>query len=106
MILKLLLRGLVADFHCLLGAEVDTGQALGAVRANLSFLVNDGDVAIGAHPGADAAAYTFVPIHILLDCCRCYRKEQFAIDSCTGKRSASVFQAMDTAIDFTGNLFQ
>ena len=55
MILNLLLRGLVADFHCLLGAEVDTGQALGAVRSDLGFLVNDRDVQYqilrpGSHP--------------------------------------------------------
>ena len=51
MILYLLLRGSVADFHGLLGAEVDAGQALGAVEANLRFLVHDGDIAVGAHFG-------------------------------------------------------
>ena len=51
MILYLLLRGSVADFHGLLGAEVDTGKTLGAVEANLGLLVINGDVAVGAHFG-------------------------------------------------------
>lgn len=66
MVLILLLRGLVANLHSLLGAKVYAGKALGAVLANPGLLLCNCDVAVGAHLSADATADAFVHIDVLL----------------------------------------
>ena len=55
-------RGLAVEFHGLLRAEVDAGEALRAVVAAMGFAVGEGDIALRAHLGADAATHTQVGV--------------------------------------------
>ena len=54
--------GFAVEHHGLMGAEVDAGEALGAVAAAAGLSVGKGDVALRAYLGAEAAAYTLVGV--------------------------------------------
>ena len=54
--------GFAVELHGLMGAEVDAGEALCAVAAAAGLAVSKGDVALWAHLGTEAAAYTLVGV--------------------------------------------
>lgn len=55
-------RGLAVEFHGLLRAEVDAGEALRAVVAAMGFAVGEGDIALRAYFGANAATHAQVGV--------------------------------------------
>ncbi len=59
MVLRLLLRGLVVEFHGLMWAEMQAGEAHGALASYVGLAVNNRDVLLWTNLGADATADAF-----------------------------------------------
>lgn len=55
-------RGLAIEFHGLLRAEMDAGEALRAVVAAMGFAVGEGDIGLRAYVSANAATYAQVGV--------------------------------------------
>ena len=58
-VLQFLLRGLVVEFHGLMGAEMQAGEAHGALASDVGLAVNNRDVLLWTNLGADATADAF-----------------------------------------------
>ena len=61
-VLQFLLRGLVVEFHGLMGAEMKAGEAHGALASDVGLAVHHRDVRLWTNFGADATADAFFSV--------------------------------------------